>query len=101
MMNRNKKKSFTFSSLFSNNKFVFVFSLVAAVVCWCIVSISQTTETERVFQNVTVNINMDESIAKDSGLDIFGNQEFKVDVTVKGFSYIINAASFTELRQFT
>ncbi len=98
MMNRNKeaveKKKISFSFLMSNNKFVFLMSLVFAIVFWAFVSASQTTEIEKVFTNIKVNINIDESVAKNNGLDIFGQQDYFVDVTVKGFSYIINSDSF-------
>lgn len=99
MMSKNKtnseKKSISFSSLMSDNKFVFVISLIIAVICWTLVSMSQTTEIEKTFKDVPVNINVDESIAKNNGLEIFGNQTFAVDVTVKGFSYVLNDPAFT------
>ena len=79
----------------SDNKFVFVISLIIAVICWTLVSMSQTTEIEKTFKDVPVNINVDESIAKNNGLEIFGNQTFAVDVTVKGFSYVLNDPAFT------
>lgn len=98
-MNRNKndsgKKSITFTSLSSNNKFVFIFSLVLAVVIWCIVSMSETTETERVFQDVLVKINLDGSLPQQNNLEVFGQKEFKVNVTVKGLSYLVNDSEFT------
>lgn len=99
MMSKNKenasKRSFTFSSLMANNKILFAFSVVVAIVFWCLVSMSQTTEIEKVFQNVKVTINMDESLPKNSGLEIFGENEFFVDVTVKGLSYLVNDSEFT------
>ncbi len=98
MMNKNKdtaeNKKISFSFLMSNNKFVFLISLVIAIVFWTFVSASQTTEIEKVFTNIKVNINIDESVAKNNGLDMFGQQDYFVDVTVKGFSYIINSDSF-------
>lgn len=99
MMNRNNsnsnKKKFSFSSVMADNRLVFAFSLIIAIVFWCLVSMSQTTEIERVFQNVSVNIPMDGSVAKNSGLEIFGEQDYFVDVTVKGLSYVVNDSSFT------
>lgn len=99
MMNRNNansnKKQFSFASLMADNKIVFLFSLVIAIGFWCLVSMSQTTEIERVFQGVKVNVALDESIAKNNGLEIFGEQDYSVDVTVKGLSYIVNDSAFT------
>lgn len=99
MMSRNnvsqEKKQISFSKLMANNKIVFVFSLIIAVVCWVLVSMSQTAEIERVFNDVPVTVNIDESIAKNNGLEIFGSSTFYVDVTVNGFSYVLNDPSFT------
>lgn len=99
MMNRNNSATsnnkLSLSALFSNNKIVFVFSVFIAIICWVLVSMSQTTEVEKVFQDVRVNINIDESVAKNNGLEIFGNKEFSVDVRVKGLSYIVNDSSFS------
>ena len=99
MMSKNNtnstKKKFSFASLMADNRIVFLFSLVIAICFWCLVSMSQTTEIERVFQGVKVNIALDESVAKNNGLEIFGNQDYTVDVTVKGLSYIVNDAAFT------
>lgn len=99
MMNRNNSATsnnkLSLSALFANNKIVFVFSVFIAIICWVLVSMSQTTEVEKVFQDVRVNINIDESVAKNNGLEIFGNKEFSVDVRVKGLSYIVNDSSFS------
>ena len=98
MMSRNKvdsgKKKISLSSLASNNKVVFLFSLILAVVFWCILSMSETTEAERVFQDVIVKISMDGSLPEKNELEIFGQSEFKVNVTVKGLSYIVNDPDF-------
>lgn len=96
MMSRNKsnssKKSLSFSSLMANNKIVFIFSLIVAVIFWCVISMSQTTEIEKEFQGVKVTI--DDSLPKNNNLEIFGDSEFFVDVTVKGLSYLINDHEF-------
>ena len=93
--NNSNKKKFSLSSAMADNRLVFAFSLIVAIICWCLVSMSQTTEIERVFQNVSVSIPMDESVAKNSGLEVFGEQDYTVDVTVKGLSYIVNDSKFT------
>ncbi len=96
MMSRNNdnssKKKNVFSSLMANNKIVFLFSLIVAVVFWCVISISQTTEIEKEFQNIKVTV--DDSLPKNNNLEIFGNNEFFVDVTVKGLSYLVNDSDF-------
>ena len=100
MMNRNnandKKEKVSFSSLMTNNKFVFVLSLLFAVAFWVMVSMSQTTEIERVFTDVRISVNVDEnSVAAENNLEIFGNGDYFADVTVKGYSYLVNSSEFT------
>lgn len=100
MMNKNnanaKKMNFSFSSLITNNKFVFVLSLLFALAFWVFVSISQTSEIERVFSDVRISVNIDEnSVAAENNLEVFGNGEFFADVTVKGYSYLVNSSAFT------
>ena len=99
MMSKNNtadKKPITFSTLITNNKVVFVFSLIFAFIFWVFVSMSQTTETERVFTDVKISINIDESsLAAQNNLELFGTADFYADVTVKGFSYLVNASEFT------
>lgn len=100
MMNRNnandKKEKVSFSSLMTNNKFVFVLSLLFAVAFWVMVSMSQTTEIERVFTDVRISVNIDEnSVAAENNLEIFGNGDYFADVTVKGYSYLVNSSEFT------
>ncbi len=90
-----EKKRISFNALMANNKFAFVLSLIIAVVCWTLVSMSQTAEIDRTFNDVPVKVNIDESLAKNNGLEIFGTQSFSVDVTVNGFSYVLNDPSFT------
>ncbi len=100
MMSRNnvngKKGKMSFSSLVTNNKFVFLLSLVFAVVFWVFVSISQTSEIERVFSDVKISVNIDEnSVAAENNLEVFGNSEFFADVTVKGYSYLVNSSELS------
>ena len=100
MMNKNNeasaKKQFTFSTLMSNNKAVFALSLFFAFIFWISVSMSQTTETERVFTDVKINIAIDNnSLAAQNNLEVIGENNFVADVTVKGLSYVVNSSDFT------
>lgn len=94
--NKSQKKKSFFSSLMENNKAVFVMSVIVAVMCWCAVSMYQAPETEKVFQDVKVQINLEGSSPYNNGLELFGTKEFYIDVTVAGKSYIINDSSFVD-----
>lgn len=95
--NKNEKtgKKFSVSGLFENNKVIFVLSLVIAIICWAFVSMYETPETERLIQNVKVQLTGTNELNEEYGLSVFDNSEFTVDVTVRGLSYVVNSASFT------
>lgn len=82
----NKKSKI--NTLFKNNKFVLVFSLVLAFIIWCAVVITVSPQTTKVIRNVKVVI--DESVSSKFGLVPFGDNEFYVDVTVTGKKYQIS-----------
>ena len=82
----NKKSKL--NALFKNDKFVFVFSVLAAMVIWCFVVVTVSPKTTRVISDVKVVI--DESVSSQFGLVPFGDTEFLVDVTVSGKKYQIS-----------
>ena len=83
--NKNEKtgKKFSVSGLFENNKVIFVLSLVIAIICWAFVSMYETPETERLIQNVKVQLTGTNELNEEYGLSVFDNSEFTVDVTVR------------------
>ncbi len=83
----------TLNSIFQNNLFVFLLSLVIAVVIWLLVVINVSPQTTRVIQGVKVNI--DQTVPSQFGLEVFGESEFTVDVTVKGKKYQISTANLS------
>ena len=83
------KIKFNLNSLFNNDKFLLVFSLVAALVVWLMVVVNVSPATTRVIQDVKVTI--DPTVPSQFGLEVFGEKEFTVDVTVKGKKYQISS----------
>ncbi|MCH5198847.1 MAG: hypothetical protein J1E34_08080 [Oscillospiraceae bacterium] len=92
--NKKKKSKSPFSQLFEKNAFVLLFSLIIAVVLWCAVSIFQTSEIEKQFNNIKVQLNYEGSLPDNNDLKIFDEQEYYIDVTVKGKSYLLNDSDF-------
>ena len=82
------------SRLFDNNWFVLGSSLFIAVILWCGVSMFQTTEVEKSFTNIKVQLNYEGSLPANNDLRIFGDDEYYIDVTVKGKSYLVNDSDF-------
>ena len=89
------KRSFL-SRIFDNNWFVLCFSLLIAVILWCGVSMFQTTEVEKTFPNIKVQMNYEGSLPANNELQICGEDEYYIDVTVKGKSYLVNDDGFAE-----
>ncbi len=87
------KTKFKLNDLFNNDKFLLVFSLFAALVIWLLVVVNVSEATTRVIQGVKVNI--DSTVPSQFGLEVFGEKEFTVDVTVKGKKYQISPAALS------
>ena len=83
---KNKKK---FSDLLHNDKLMLAFSFIAAIIIWLTVVINVSPEMTTTIQNVKVTI--DNTVPAQFGLEVFGDNEFYVDVTVKGKKYQISS----------
>ena len=80
-----KKKRFSIGALFYNNKFVAVFSVLAALVLWFSMAFTNTEEFPVPIRDVPVTIKIPEA-AQAEGLKCFSPQSLKVTVYVKGNS---------------
>lgn len=87
------KIKFKLNDLFNNDKFLLFFSLLAALIIWLLVVVNVSPATTRVIQDVKVNI--DTTVPSQFGLEVFGEKEFTVDVTVKGKKYQISPAALS------
>ena len=87
------KIKFRLNDLFNNDLFAFIFSLLAALFIWLMVVINVSPATTRVIQGVKVNI--DPTVPSQFGLEVFGEKDFTVDVTVEGKKYQISSAALS------
>lgn len=87
---KNKK---TLNTLLDNKLFSLIVSLVGAIVIWLFVVINVSPQTTRVIKDVKVTI--DETVPSQFGLEVFGESEFTVDVTVSGKKYQISSANLS------
>lgn len=85
-----KKKNQRISDLFYNNRFLFVFSVVVAVITWLVVAV-EFAETENIIKNVPVQIDYSRIQDNLGGLEPFGETEFFVDVTISGKRHIVES----------
>lgn len=93
--NIKKMKKITLNSLFSNNRFLLIISVVIAVIFWAAVCISFSPETEIVIEDVPVKIEMENSVPDQYGLQMFGDAEYTVDVKVSGSRYVVGGKLLT------
>lgn len=85
-----KIKSGFFEKVFYNNKFLFVLSLVLAVVLWAAVKINYSGNTSKTIADVKVSI--DSSLAQENDFVPFVEEGgLNVDVEVSGKSYNISS----------
>ena len=84
------KKKQRISDLFYDNRFLMVFSVVAAIIFWLVVVVEFGVEVEKEIKGIDVVIDYDR-IEEDLGLKPFGQKNFTVDVTVSGKKYIVDA----------
>lgn len=87
------KNKFKLNTLFYNDKLMFVLSFLAAIIIWLAVVINVSPATTRVIQGVKVVI--DRTVPSQFGLEVFGESEFTVDVTVKGKKYQISPSALS------
>lgn len=94
-----KNKKIDFHQLFNSNRFLIIFSVVLAFAVWVSVSMTAGADIEKTIRNVPVNLN----VAKDSvparfGLQVFGEDKYSVNVTVKGKSYVVSKLTAEDIK---
>lgn len=81
--------------LFSNTRFLVAFSIVVAFIFWIVVALEYAPVVENEIKDIPVKIDMTNSVPDKLGLQIFGQSEFTVNVTVKGNRYIVGGELLT------
>ncbi|MBQ0110786.1 MAG: hypothetical protein KBS41_02535 [Oscillospiraceae bacterium] len=92
------KKSFSVKDLFYNKRFLMVFSFIAAVVIWFVISFSQAPDTEKTINDVPVNFPIENSAVEQLGLDVVSDtNSYKVAVTLRGPSYVVSTVTADDI----
>lgn len=82
--NGKKKQRKSLSGLFYNDRFVMLFSVVAAVILWFVIAATdKDSDTGKTVSDIPIQITLSDSAQQD-GLKIFDNGEKKASVTVRG-----------------
>lgn len=84
-----EKKSFSIKTLFKNNNFVLLFSLIAAIIFWLVLTVTES-DSENTVAGITVSIPIENSVVSEMGLDVIGDTAgYQAAVTVKGPAYVV------------
>ena len=89
------KRKLSLRRLFSNTKFLVLFSLIVAVIFWIVVALEYAPVVENTIEDVPVRIDMENSVPDKLGLQIFGQKDYTVDITIKGNRYVIGGTLVT------
>lgn len=88
--NQTKKgKTPFFHNLFYNNRYLAIFSFLAAFIIWIVVVMEFSPETTYKIQDVPVVIDVTNTTAERLDLQPFTEKEYTVDVTVEGKRYSV------------
>lgn len=84
-----KKSKFSLSGIIRNNRVLGLLSLLISFGLWIWVSVEKSPIVQKVISDVPVNIDLSGSVPEQLNLQIFGDNNFKVDVTVSGKKYVL------------
>lgn len=89
------KRLLNLRGLFSNTKFLVVFSIVLAFIFWVVVAIEYTPIVQSVIEDVPVVIDMTDTAPERLGLKPFGGENLTVNITVEGKRYDVGGKKVT------
>lgn len=93
----NNKKQTPFSGLLYNKKFLFLISLIMAVIFWLVITITQNPTRSMSISNIPVTINTEGTVVSELGLGIVGDYTDEVTVKVSGPSYIVSGLTNNDI----
>lgn len=90
-----KLKKLSLRQLFSNTKFLVIFSILVAFIFWIVVALEYAPVIENEIKDIPVKIDMNNSVPDKLGLQIFGQSDYTINVTVRGNRYIVGGDLLT------
>ncbi len=94
--NKAKKSKFSLRKLIYNDKYLIIFSVLAAIVVWIIASMSLSPETTKTV-TVPVTVDFSDSAASQLGIKCYGDETIDVDVTVSCKKYLAKDITYDDL----
>ena len=84
--------SFSFKKLLYNKKFTVPLSVILAFVMWLLIVTKENPIIERSFADMTVNVNLENTMASDNGMSMIGDiSEQKFTVIARGPTYLVSS----------
>lgn len=77
--------------LFENNKTVLLFSLIAAIILWMIITVTESSDSKNSISGVSVAVPTENSAVSELGLDVISDlSKVKATVNVSGPAYVVS-----------
>ena len=92
-----KQKKFSLGSLFYDDKFVMLFSVLFSIVLWIFMATGNTEEFPRQITDVPVTIKLSDA-AQEDGLKVFSPVDQTATVSIKGNSLIVNQIKASDMQ---
>ncbi len=84
--------SFSLKKLLANKRFTVPFSLLMSFVIWLVIVINENPIIERSFADMTVSVNLENTIASENGMSMIGDiSSQKFTVIARGPTYLISS----------
>lgn len=84
------KSGFKFNKLFFDNRFLMVFSVIAAIIIWAISVVYLTPETDKTIENVPVKIETT-GLSASNNLKAYYDADYRVNVVIRGQRHIVDS----------
>lgn len=94
----NSKSKFSLSDIIRNNRILMIVSFLISFGLWIWVSVEKSPIVQTVIADVPINLDLSRSVPEQLGLQIFGDKDFKVDVTVSGKKYILASLNKDDIK---
>ncbi len=84
------KSEFKLNKLLYDNRFLMVFSVIAAIVIWAVSVVYLTPETDKTIDNVPVKI-QSSGLSESNNLKAYYDADYRVNVVVRGQRHIVDS----------
>lgn len=93
--------SFSLRKLLGNRRFTIPLSIFLAFVFWLLIVVKENPIIDRSFADMTVNINLENTLASENGMSIISDvSEQKFTVVVRGPTYLISSLKSEDVNLF-